>query len=350
MMNEKDMIERYIYEVTRRVPQEMREDITMELQALIEDMREEEDCSVEEVLKKLGDPAEFAKKYNDSPNYLIGPEYYDNYIWVIKIALFGIAISAVVSAIMQGITGATDLVGFFSNFIAELLNTAINGTYSVVGIVTIIFGVMEWKKVKVSIKPETNWKVDDLTKNVANVKTWTPSSLPPIPDKRAVIDRGESVFSIIFITVFVALLIFAPQLFGAFHYDGGKVTSIASVFNMNEWDRILPLLVVSLLVGMVDEIIRLVSGYYCKVVMYSSIICSGFQLITSVILLKVFPILNPSFAEEIKQATGRTGFSEGDLLRFWGTPGFENAILAIFCAISLSEIVVSIYKTLKYSK
>ena len=40
-MNENEMIERYIYEVTRRVPQKTREEIRLELQTLIEDMRTE---------------------------------------------------------------------------------------------------------------------------------------------------------------------------------------------------------------------------------------------------------------------------------------------------------------------
>ena len=46
-MNEKDMIERYIYDVVKRVPQESREEIRLELQSLIDDMCEQEDISVE---------------------------------------------------------------------------------------------------------------------------------------------------------------------------------------------------------------------------------------------------------------------------------------------------------------
>lgn len=218
-MNELEMMERYIYEVTRRVPQDMREEIGMELKALIEDMKEE-GSTMEEVLKKLGSPTEFAKRYKEGPEYLIGPEYYDNYMWVIKIALIGIGISAIVSGIVQGLTGAMDFGDFFSVFFREVLTNAINGTYSVIGIVTIIFAILEWQKVKVSIKPEEKWSVSELSKNVANVKSWTPSLLPPIPDKRAVISRGDSVVSIIFITFFAALLAFAPQLFGAFHQEG----------------------------------------------------------------------------------------------------------------------------------
>ncbi len=349
-MNEKDMIERYIYEVTKRVPQDMREEIALELQSLIEDMRGEEESTVEEVLQKLGSPAEFAKKYKDGPDYLIGPEYYEHYVWVLKLALIGIGISAVVSATMEGITGSETWADFFIKFFGELFYTAISGAYSVIGIVTIIFGVLEWKKVKISLKPEDKWTVGDLSKNVAAVKSWTPNSLPPIPDKRAVISRGDSVFSIIFITLFAALLLLAPELFGAFHHDGEKLISIACIFNLEAWDRIVPLLIFSLFIGLLDEIVRLVTGYYCKAVMYSSIICNGIQIACGIVLLKILPFWNLDFAKQIQQYEGITEFSSGDILRCWGSDTINNIILVAICLISCIEIAVAVYKTLKYSK
>lgn len=53
-MSEQEMIERYIYEVVRRVPSEAREEIRMEIGALIEDMQNGEGLSVQAVLEKLG--------------------------------------------------------------------------------------------------------------------------------------------------------------------------------------------------------------------------------------------------------------------------------------------------------
>lgn len=355
-MNEKEMTERYIYEVVKRVPQAIKEEIRMELQELIEEMCSEEGSNVETVLQKLGDPAEFAKRYRDENNYLIGPEYYDNYIWVLKLALIGIAISAVVSALVQGVFGIDNggniggITNFFARFFAEFFSTAINGAYSVVGIVTIIFAIMEWKKVKVNMKPKRNWTVDELAKNAASVKSWTPGSLPPVPDKRAVISRSDSVVSIVFISIFAVLLTFAPQLFGAFRYDGNGVKSVSCIFNLAEWDTLAPILLFCLLVGMADEIIRLVTGYYCKVVMWSSIVCNAIQIVGAVILLKFMPFWNPDFAEQIREMTGVTEFARGDLLRIWGSGTFDNIILAGICVISVIETGVAVYKTLKYTK
>ena len=355
-MSEKEMIERYIYEVVKRVPQESKEEIRMELQELIEDMCSEEERNVEEVLQKLGDPVEFAKHYRDENNSLIGPEYYDNYIWVLKIALIGIAISAVLSAFMHGIFGigngrnVGDIVDFFIRFFEELFATAINGAYSVVGIVTIIFAVMEWKKVKVNMKPKKQWSVDELSRNAASAKSWTPRSLPPVPDKRAVISRGDSVVSIIFISILAVLLIFTPQFAGMFRYGGNEIKITISIFNLEKWNVLAPILIFCLLVGMADEIIRLVTGYYCKVVMYSSMICNAIQIVCAVILLKFMPFWNPDFAEQIKEIMGVEEFAKEDLLRIWGSGTFDNIILALICGISLIEIGVTVYKTLKYAK
>ena len=347
-MNEKEMTERYIYEVIKRVPPETREEIRLELQSLIEDMCAEEGISVEEVLKKLGDPAEFAKRYRDTSNYLIGPEYYDNYIWVLKLALIGIGISAILSASVNAIIGVENWTELFTKFFTELFTTAINGIYSVVGIVTIVFAILEWQKVKVNLKTKKDWSVDELSKNADTVKTWTPLSLPPVPDKRALIKRGDSVAGIIFISAFAAILLFAPQLFGAFHYDGQKLNSVACVFNLAEWNHILPIFLLCLFAGLVDEIIRLVMGYHCKVVMFSKIICDAVQIVGAAVLLKVLPFWNPDFTKQLQTAFG-VRFANGDILFYWGTNFFTNLIFAFICLISLLEIGVTVYKTLRYA-
>lgn len=348
-MNEQEMIERYIYDVVKRVPQDSREEIRMELQSLIDDMCEQEDSSVEEVLQKLGEPAKFARRYRDEGSYLIGPDYYDDYVWIVKIALFGIVISALVSAIVNGIMNSGDVIYFFVEFFEEFFSTLINGSFSVIGTLTIIFAVMERKKAKFDIKPEKNWSVKDLSKNVATVNSWTPSLLPAVPDKRAVISRGDSVFSIIFTIVFIVLLIFAPQVFGAFHYEDGKLIPIASIFNMDEWNRIVPLFVFSLFVGMVNYIVRLIIGYHCKTVMYSTIITNVVQVAIAVVLFKCLPFWNPDFANQIGSAMEISEFSKGDILFYWESQGFENFLLLFVVLISLLEVGVSVYKTLKYN-
>lgn len=55
--NEKDYMDRYIYQVIRRLPKAQREEVRMELEELISDMYADRG-SMEEVLTELGDPAD----------------------------------------------------------------------------------------------------------------------------------------------------------------------------------------------------------------------------------------------------------------------------------------------------
>ena len=337
-MSEQEMIERYIYEVIRRVPLEAREEIRMEISALIEDMQGGEDLSVQAVLEKLGDPAVFARRYREDKDYLIGPEYYDDYVWILKLVLIGVGISAVVSALINGFMGmenwqVSGWVSLFVNFFVEFFENAFGGVLGAVGMVTGIFAFLEWRKVKVKVKPE---------------KSWTPFSLPKIPDKRALIEHGDSIASIIFISIFAALLLFVPELFGAFHYEDGNFESIACVFNLEAWGSILPVFILCLAAGLVNEIIRLAMGRYCRGVMYSTIICNIIQLAGAGLLFFVFPLWNPDFALQIRQMAGIEKFSRGDLLAYWNTEGINRVLFLIILVCSLLEVGVAVYKTFKY--
>ena len=107
---ENNLIERYLYDVVRRLPEKQRKDIEEELRTLIEDMLEERKGDggaeeVEAVLSELGDPAKLAMKYRGEEAHLIGGEYYPIYCQILKLVLIcvgvGVTISAVVHWIVQ---------------------------------------------------------------------------------------------------------------------------------------------------------------------------------------------------------------------------------------------------------
>ena len=56
-------VDRYVYDVVRRLPKDQRADIEMELRALIDDMLEgtaKDEPAVDQVLQSLGNPAALA--------------------------------------------------------------------------------------------------------------------------------------------------------------------------------------------------------------------------------------------------------------------------------------------------
>lgn len=354
---EQELIDRYIYQVVRRLPRDQRGEVSLELQELIGDMLEA-GGSAEDVLSKLGDPAKFAEKYQDRSHCLIGPEYYDNYVWLLRIVLTCVTATVFVVSVIQGIrdgivladgetAGAAIMAagtgianGFTGIFIAGL---------SAFGGVTLAFAVMERRKIRFEMKKEKNWTVRDLGDNfTGKQKIWTPGNLSPIPHKKAMISRGDSIVGIVFIMIFGVLLIFAPQFFGAVFPDGEVVRTIP-VFNLDQWDIILPLFILSLAIGLADEVLHLVVGHYCRLVMISSIVTGGLQMILLFLLLKAFPLWNPGFATELElYLGGQDGTGLNEIVTRWNGDFVSNCFLAFGLIITLLEVGSTVYRTLRY--
>lgn len=339
-MTEKDkiMIDRYIFEVIKRVPKKHREDISKELKELISDMSEND--TVENVLNKLGDPAVFARKYSDDSHYLIGPSYYDNYLTVLKIVSICVGISILVSSVIAIIMNE------LSSIIDILTNLVASGI-SVFGAVTLVFAILERRNVKFEVNNK-KWSVNDLTEvTELERKVWSSDTV--LIDKKAIIKRSDTVVSIVFTVIFCVLIAAAPQLFGYYVFNSeNELIKTIPVFNIEKWNMIAPLWIASMLAGLVDDIICLVTGFYCKVVVVSKVITGSIQVALTYIILKVMPFWNPSFVSDLSELLDVTFSSKTDLLTYWNTSIISNIFLAIICFATLLEIIISIYKTIKY--
>lgn len=354
--NEKDYMERYIYHVIRRLPKAQRNEVRMELEELISDMYADKG-SMEKVLSALGDPAVFAKQYLNDRQYLIGPEYFENYLWFVKIVLICAAVPILVIAMINAIGEVT--VTASQNAARVILRAVVSGLQSGItdallscvsafGAVTLIFALIERQNVKIEMKKSEKWSVERLSESKKRAKSpWMPKFLEPVPDKKAMISRGDSIVGIVFIVIFTALLIFAPHFFSAIFQSEGTVKTVP-VFNLNQWDRILPVFVLSLFIGLADEILRLVTGVYCKLVMISNIVCGMIQIVLSIIVLKVLAIWNPDFVFEVELALDGQTDSAANFFTHWNGDMVSNGLLVFIIVIILMEIAATTYKTLRY--
>src|SRR6185503_4296070 len=87
------LMDRYIAEVGRHLPEKNRTDIEAEIRSTLEDMIDERehqtgkpvnDEVVAAALEQLGDPKLLAHNYIPAKNYLIGPDWYEPYIETLK--------------------------------------------------------------------------------------------------------------------------------------------------------------------------------------------------------------------------------------------------------------------------
>jgi len=147
--NEKDLIARYVYAVTRRIPPKMRDDVAKEIDELITEMMSK-GKSIDDVLNELGTPEKFALRYNDKENCsLISGIYFTTYKRVLKITLPIVAICITLASILAICLDQTTNINtfaFWGKSIGQTIGGAIGCTFLTYGIVTFIFSILERNK------------------------------------------------------------------------------------------------------------------------------------------------------------------------------------------------------------
>lgn len=338
-----ELVERYLYDVVRRLPENQRKDIEQELRSLIEDMiaeREEqeeeagEEC-VKAVLNELGDPVKLARGYRGENNSLISGEYYDSYCFILKIVLIcagaGILISNIVSAFIH-VAEAEQITTGIWNDITNIGNIPMV-LIQVFGIITIIYAIMERNHVRVNV----------------NDTAWSLEKLPDIPCKKARISRGESVAGIVFGVLVAVMFCFTPQLMGAWINRDGVVTAIP-IFNLAIWSAVCPLFLISVMAGVVDDFVKLVVGRYTYGVMTVTVIMDTISFILTCILFKTFPVWNEKFIPELEKAFDTVISAKGDILTYFNTNAFTNGFLTVLLVLFMIDIGTTVYYTIRYGE
>lgn len=159
----KKYIERYIYDVTRKLPVEIQEDVEKELTANIYDMLSENptEDEIDKVLHEIGSPRKIANNYKEDKRYVISPLYYDDYIKVLKLVLiivgvvfmfFG-GVEAMIKANEATIMGT--IVVVFVGMITNLLSALVGAFFWV----TVVFWLIDYHQGKVQ---SNDWHLKDL--------------------------------------------------------------------------------------------------------------------------------------------------------------------------------------------
>lgn len=138
-------IERYVHAVKKHLPASQKEDVGNEIRTLILEQVSEEDefSKIEKVLKSLGSPKKLAYSYRDQDRYLIGPDHFELYKDVLKVALAIFVGLNIVLSLLSGITAIFTegpSVGlWFSLVFSDLIGTAITSALTTFAVVTIGF-------------------------------------------------------------------------------------------------------------------------------------------------------------------------------------------------------------------
>lgn len=305
-----ELIELYIQEVTRRLPEKNRADIALELQSTIEDMLPEDytEQDVKTVLLKLGDPVTLASGYRDRPMHLIGPRYYDVYISLLKMIL---PIAAVISLIaLVGDNPFRDTGNTVMEAILKIIGKGISGIIST-GIqvffwLTLSFAILE--------RLDTSKDQSPVTKDL---KPWTPENLKDIPNisKKKAVTMIEVFASLLGLSVFAALYFNAANLLGVYEKRNGSLIFVTPSFNQDVLNSYWLLVSCVIIIGVLLAIYKLFLGRWTLKLAFFHAIYQLLYTLAFIIIISNPDLLNPEFL-----AYQRTLFSidEWKSSIYWG--------------------------------
>ncbi len=281
----KDIIERYVYAVVRRLPDKIKEEVTEELKGHIYDMLPENptDEEIEKVLIGLGSPRDLAVKYQPKERYIVSPRFFDDYIYTLKIVVIIFVLIAFTFGLIDALVTTTQTNPFYLFFevLGEIFSSIFESIFSAFAIVTLIFIVIE----QVSLKSDKcDWKIKDLPEL-------------PKPSKIKISRTGvifEIIFGTTFAVIFIMILVSYHQYIGV--YENGVL--LANFFNVSVIKPFLPIFIGLLVFALLVDMLKLVDGRWTKRVI---ILFSIYTLanLTALIVFITQPnlILNEFFVE-----------------------------------------------------
>lgn len=281
-MSEYDLIERYIYAVTKKLPKRMREDISKELYSLIMDMLESRcgeikptDKDIRVVLTELGTPSDLANNYlPEKVNYLIGPEYYQAYKTILLIVIAATSFGMVLSGCILLIIGSDEFNSIL-NFMKWIGNTFFS-IIMVFAFITFFFAFFERRGIKIDINENS---LDEL---------------PPVPSKEELIPRSGTIFSISFSIIFCILFLLIPQIFS---FTDGKIW--IPIFNVSSIQHMWYLFIIYMLCSLLRDFYKFHIGRYTKKLAIISIISNFLSIIPAYFFTHTYSLMNHDFIIKI---------------------------------------------------
>jgi len=198
-----ELVERYVHQVGRYLPNKERAEIQAELRSQIQDQLDDRydpsptQADVAAVLKELGDPRRIAASYGGE-QYLIGPELYPIMMMVLRRGWVLVPPIAIFVRVLAALLG--DESGNLIELLLESAFGAVQATAIFTGIVVLIFAILQ----------HSGEDLDEITGNDA---AFDPLALPEVNDP-AEVDRFEAIFGMAFGTFAVLVMLYFLRVGG----------------------------------------------------------------------------------------------------------------------------------------
>lgn len=333
-MNE--LIERYIYDVTRRLPENTRAEVRKELRANISDMLPENptQADVEAVLIKLGEPRIMASGYRGKPRFLIAPEWMDEYLQVLKTVLIVFGAIALVSGLFDHLFNpeATHVIGIIFEVWWSVMYDVADSLLWAFAVVTLIFVGIQYSEKSGKIKT-----------------AWNPGKLPKLPKENVVkINRSGTIVGLIMGLIFGSIWIFLlinNDVYLAWYDNLEAMNLVAPLFSAAVVKPFISLFIISLLFSAAADIVKLYVGHWNYQV---AAVYTGEKIFSNVVAIAFLNnpnLLHPDFLSEVSGIVGVNAAEIAD--------GISKGMMAVGLIIAIGTVIdlIQIWvKTLKANR
>lgn len=335
------LIDRYVYDVTRRLPEQDRDEVEKELKSHIYDMLPDDadEHDIEEVLYKLGSPASLAEKYRKKTRYLISPAKFDEYVrilkWVLPLAgIIALAVGTALGAVDVIKSGSIDFVYFMSSILSKGISVGISAVFHALVWTTIGFAIAEHIDIKTEERREQKWSIGELPHALPNDKNGIPLS-------DSIVELVVTIlFSVLAILLCLGIIPFV------FFIQYGDI-QVRTLFSPEFLSACLPVIIITGVFGIIEQSIKI------KVRRWTPLVCSA-VIISNLISMGVFlPLLKHSniFSAEFTAFVQTNNWGGNDLAKFLeigGTRLIFIIIAGIIVICSLVNCCIALYKTFRY--
>ncbi|TCW57972.1 hypothetical protein EC917_102154 [Bacillus thuringiensis] len=284
-----NLIDIYVEEVAKRLPEKNREDIILELRSTIEDMLPDDYNEDDEkrVLEKMGSPVSLANGYMDRPMHLIGPRYFDVYMTLLKMIIPIAAVIALIAMVAEnfvGYDGEQAVLNVILNLIGKGIGEIIEVGLHVFFWLTLVFAILERTDKDKGTQPLTT-----------SLKKWTPDDLKNtsyVPKKKS-ISKFEVFGGLMWTAIWATLYFYANHLVGVYHGTESGLKFVAATFNQDVLLQYWPIVVIVIVFEIGISLYKLVQGQWTKKLAIGNAIL---QIVGTIVFIVI--VVNPHLFNE----------------------------------------------------
>ena len=286
IMNPMEMLDRYLYDVGRRLPAKQREDIEKELKSLLLDALEARtggakptEADMAAVLKEFGSPEVVATRY-EGEKYVIGPRLYPFYRMVLWIVTGALALGLFISVFVGYVFAPGDATALGSR-VLQFLGSLVSGVWGAIGVVTVIF-----------------WGIErGLAHKAARMEfpePWDPKALQPVPKHNNPWKPADSIAAIVFTLIAMVLFNGIPELFGIYSMGEAGQLVIQPVISSQALQAYLPLWNIGWALSLALHAVLLAQGRWRMGTHLASIALKLYDIVVVIVMMTGPALLNTS--------------------------------------------------------